>query len=94
MKAKNNPHKCKYCFIEFNNKNKLDRHYNRMKKCYERKFSIGLLDCTYCNNTYSTQCNLRRHELTCPIRNNNKLLIRQLNKLKKRMRKYQNIDQN
>ena len=73
-------HICKKCGVEFTTAYNLRKHENKKIPCTSTK--VPVLDpdnlennCEFCGNNYATPYSLRRHLATCPMKDNQTVLI-------------------
>lgn len=82
-------HICNKCKKEFSRGTNLRTHLNRKNPCVPKEIPVITGNneenrCQYCNNTYASKSNLRRHVQKCSMKNNQAAMIQViLHKLEK-----------
>ncbi len=79
-------HKCNKCNVEFTTAQNLRNHLNRKKPCVPDEVSATITEqvetkCKFCGNEYSSIYSLKRHIITCPIKNNQDVMFKMMETL-------------
>ena len=74
---------CSKCQKDFNTTSMLARHMKRKTPCAPEEVPVIIGEnnenrCQFCNNTYSTKSNLKRHQQTCDKDNNMEVMVKLL----------------